>query len=51
LYADLKSRAQLVAVIDSKDGRRRGSAFTVYRIPKPATNQTADSATEPVVHH
>jgi Dolichyl-phosphate-mannose-protein mannosyltransferase len=42
-YDDLKSRAQAVAVIDSKDGRHRGSASTVYRIAEPASSENADS--------
>jgi hypothetical protein len=49
-YKDLESRAQVVAVIDSKDGRHRGSAFTIYRIPTSAAIEDADSSTGPSLH-
>ncbi len=46
-YEDLESHAQVVAVIDSKDGRHRGSPFTIYRIPRSAVSGDADSRTGP----
>lgn len=44
-YEDLKSRAQVVAVFDSKDGRYRGSPFAIYQFPNSVTSTVTNRKT------